>query len=190
MCVCALQWRYFTSDYQQFTGFKSCFKCSWIIFIITFPIWLWKPLFNYFVIYMFIQILNYLNLISFRAPPLIFAMLDCVRFNHCLKSIRVRSFAGPYFPAFGLNNERYSVIISWLCYFFISLYISKVESYSTPTTLFYHCVKGVRVRCFSGLHFLHSDWIRRDTPYLSLFSPNAGKYGPENFRTPTLFTPQ
>ena len=27
--------------------------------------------------------------------------------------------------------------------------------------------------------FLHSDWIRRDTPYLSLFSPNAGKYGPE-----------
>ena len=27
--------------------------------------------------------------------------------------------------------------------------------------------------------FLHSDWIRRDTEYLSVFSPNAGKYGPE-----------
>ena len=26
--------------------------------------------------------------------------------------------------------------------------------------------------------FPHSDWIRRDTPYLSVFSPNAGKYGP------------
>ena len=25
----------------------------------------------------------------------------------------------------------------------------------------------------------HSDWIRRDTSYLSVFSPNAGKYGPE-----------
>ena len=27
--------------------------------------------------------------------------------------------------------------------------------------------------------FPHSDWIGRDTPYLSVFSPNAGKYGPE-----------
>ena len=26
--------------------------------------------------------------------------------------------------------------------------------------------------------FPHSDWIRRDTEYLSAFSPNAGKYGP------------
>ena len=25
--------------------------------------------------------------------------------------------------------------------------------------------------------FQHWDWIRRDTPYLSVFSPNAGKYG-------------
>ena len=27
--------------------------------------------------------------------------------------------------------------------------------------------------------FPHSDWIRRDTSYLSIFSPNAGKYRPE-----------
>ena len=27
--------------------------------------------------------------------------------------------------------------------------------------------------------FPHSDWIRRDTMYLSVFSPNAGKYRPE-----------
>ena len=26
--------------------------------------------------------------------------------------------------------------------------------------------------------FPHSDWIRRDMKYLSVFSPNAGKYGP------------
>ena len=32
--------------------------------------------------------------------------------------------------------------------------------------------------------FPHSDKIRRDTPYLSIFSPNAGKYGPE--KTPYL----
>ena len=28
--------------------------------------------------------------------------------------------------------------------------------------------------------FSHLDWIRRVTPYFSAFSPNAGKYGPEN----------
>ena len=27
--------------------------------------------------------------------------------------------------------------------------------------------------------FLYSDWIRRDTGYLSVFSPNTGKCGPE-----------
>ena len=27
--------------------------------------------------------------------------------------------------------------------------------------------------------FPHSDWIRRGTKYLSVFSPNAGKYGPQ-----------
>ena len=27
--------------------------------------------------------------------------------------------------------------------------------------------------------FPHSDWIRRGTQYLSIFSPNLGKYGPE-----------
>ena len=37
---------------------------------------------------------------------------------------------------------------------------------------------------FSGPYF--SDWIRRDTEYLSVFSPNAGKYGLE--KTPYLDT--
>ena len=32
--------------------------------------------------------------------------------------------------------------------------------------------------------FPHSDWIRRDTSYCSVFSPNTGKYGPE--KTPYL----
>ena len=36
--------------------------------------------------------------------------------------------------------------------------------------------------------FSYSDWIRKDTPYLSLYSPNAGKYGAEKLRILTLFT--
>ena len=54
-----------------------------------------------------------------------------------------------------------------------------------PSKLFWalcklnHYVKSVRIRSYSGPHFsrifLHLDWIRRDTPYLSVFSPNAWK---------------
>ena len=30
--------------------------------------------------------------------------------THCVKTVRIRSYSGPYFPAFGLNTEGYSVI--------------------------------------------------------------------------------
>ena len=29
--------------------------------------------------------------------------------NHCVKSVRTRSYSGPHFPAFGLNTKRYEV---------------------------------------------------------------------------------
>ena len=29
--------------------------------------------------------------------------------SHCVKSVHIRSYSGPYFPAFGLNTERYGV---------------------------------------------------------------------------------
>ena len=28
--------------------------------------------------------------------------------HHCLKSVRIRNYSGPYFPAIGLNTEKYS----------------------------------------------------------------------------------
>ena len=36
--------------------------------------------------------------------------------------------------------------------------------------------------------FPHLDWIQRDTPYLSVFSPNEEKHGQEKLRIRTLFT--
>ena len=48
--------------------------------------------------------------------------------------------------------------------------------------------KRVRIRSFFGLCLPHSDWIRRDTEYLYVFSPNAGKCRPEKLRIRTLFT--
>ena len=35
--------------------------------------------------------------------------------------------------------------------------------------------------------FPHLNWIQRETPHLSVFSPNAGKYWPEKLRIRTLF---
>ena len=29
-----------------------------------------------------------------------------VKFLHCVKSVRIRSYSGPYFPAFGLNTGK------------------------------------------------------------------------------------
>ena len=52
-------------------------------------------------------------------------------------------------------------------------------------------VKALHENCPNTVFFLvrvfsYSDWILRDTEYLSVFSPNAGKYGLE--KTPYLDT--
>ena len=37
--------------------------------------------------------------------------LTCLKYNviHCIKSVRIRSYSGPYFPAFGLNSDIRSI---------------------------------------------------------------------------------
>ena len=52
---------------------------------------------------------------------------------------------------------------------------------------FNHCVKSVRIRSFLVRTFPHLDWITKDTRYLSVFSPNAGKHGPKKLQIQTLF---
>ena len=76
------------------------------------------------------------------------------------------------------------------CYiYFICLYLDTkfvfIHSFFPNShfkyTWWYMCL---REKCPNTELFLvhilpHLDWIRRDTEYLSVFSPNAGKYGPE-----------
>ena len=38
-----------------------------------------------------------------------FRVIFSVNYNHCVKSVPIRSYSGPHFPAFGLNTERYEV---------------------------------------------------------------------------------
>ena len=35
--------------------------------------------------------------------------------HHCVKSVCIRSYSGPYFPAFGLNTEKYGVSLRIQC---------------------------------------------------------------------------
>ena len=51
-----------------------------------------------------------------------------------------------------------------------------------------HCVKSIFIRIFVVHVFPHSDRVWKDTEYLSVFSPNAQKQGPEKLRKQTLFT--
>ena len=49
-------------------------------------------------------------------------------------------------------------------------------------------MKSVCIQSFCGSYFPLLDWIRRDTKYFSIFSPNARKCGPGKLRIPTPFT--
>ena len=52
--------------------------------------------------------------------------------KHCVKSARIWSFSGPYFPAFGLITERYGVSLR------IQSKYGKVRTRNTPNTDTFH----------------------------------------------------
>ena len=54
--------------------------------------------------------------------------------NHCVKCVCIRSFSGPYFPAFGLNTARYGVSLR------IQYKYGKVRTRKTTNTDTFHAV--------------------------------------------------
>ena len=54
--------------------------------------------------------------------------------SHCMKSVRIRNFSGPYFPAFGLNTDRYGIS------FRIQSECGKIRTRKTPNTDTFHAV--------------------------------------------------
>ena len=48
----------------------------------------------------------HLNLLYYKYEPTSWELR--VYHIHCVKSVRTRSYSGPYLPVFGLNTERYS----------------------------------------------------------------------------------
>ena len=66
---------------------------------------------------------------------------------HCVKSVRSRKFSGPYFPAFGLNTERYSLSLP------IQYKCGKIRTTKTPNMHTFHvgyfCKKALH-KCLTG----------------------------------------
>ena len=65
---------------------------------------------------------------------------------HCVKSVHIRSYYGPHFPAFGLNTERYSVSLR------IESKCGKIRTRITPNIDTFYTVP------LYHFHSLHRHW--------------------------------
>ena len=97
--------------------------------------------------------------------------------RHCVKSVRIRSYSGPNFPAFGLNTKRYyvSLRIQSKCW--------KMRTRITPKTDTFYAVRGMqrtlkqfrkakqlpfdRIKPFKDLRF--DKTLQRDPSFVSMF---------------------
>ena len=61
------------------------------------------------------------------------------RHLHCVKSAHIRSFSGPYFPAFELNTERYGISLH------IQYKCGKIRTRKTPNTHTFYTVLFLKV---------------------------------------------
>ena len=70
---------------------------------------------------------------------------------HCVKSVRIRSYSGPYFPAFGLNAKKYGVFLH------IQSEQGKMQTRITPNTDIFHVMIYLFIYLFIYLiHYLQS----------------------------------
>ena len=58
--------------------------------------------------------------------------------KHCVKSVHIRSYSGPHFPAFGLNTERCGVSLR------IQSKCGKIRTTITPNLDTFHAVKIIQ----------------------------------------------
>ena len=61
--------------------------------------------------------------------------LNLFGMQHCVKSIRIQSFSGPYFLVFGLHTERYSVSLR------MQSKCEKIRTKKTPNTVTFHAMQ-------------------------------------------------
>ena len=80
------------------------------------------------------QVLGVLTLLSNQFFYFCFTYSKNFGLVHCMKSVRIQRFSGPYFPAFRLNTERYSV------YLRIESECEKIWTRKTPNAGSFHAM--------------------------------------------------
>ena len=76
---------------------------------------------------------------------------------HCVKSVRIWSYSGTYFPAFGLNNETYSASLRIQCE------CGKIQTRITPNMDTFYAVIVFKIWLKNSVPFSiskqNADWI-------------------------------
>ena len=85
-----------------------------------------------------------------------------------IKSVRIRSYSGPYFPAFGLNMERYGVSLH------IKSKCGKLRIRITPNTDTFHVVNNLYGWAMSqNLPVNNFEWIEDTSQFNEDFIKNC-----------------
>ena len=79
--------------------------------------------------------------------------------NHCVKSVHIRGYSGSYFPAFGLNTERYGVS------FQIQSECWIIQTRKTPNTDTFYAVNDKLVNARQSM----LDWVLNTSLYEAIF---------------------
>ena len=66
-----------------------------------------------------------------------------LKYKHCVKSVYIRSYSGPYFSAYGLNTEKYGAL------FRIQSECGKMRTRIPPNTDTFYAVK-IKIKIFSN----------------------------------------
>ena len=74
---------------------------------------------------------------------------------HCVKTVRIWSFSGPYFPAFALNMETCKVNLR------IQSECGKIRTRETPNTYTFHAVFSMKL-ILARVSFIVLIWKCRD----------------------------
>ena len=78
--------------------------------------------------------------IQFKSRQVLQNMIYRSTQPHCVKSVRIRSYSGLYFPAFGLNTKRHSVSLR------IQSECGKTRTRITPNTYTVYAVSSILLR--------------------------------------------
>ena len=73
-----------------------------------------------------------------QRPKYVSGSYGYISLYHCVKSVRIQIFSAPYFPAFGLNKERYSVSL------YIQSECGKMRTRETPNKETFHFSRSAK----------------------------------------------